>query len=52
FEFIAEAGSAAVLPDDGGVDGVAGLAIPEQRSFSLVRDAYASDIVAAEVRLG
>ena len=35
---LAVIGRAAVLPNDGGMNGLAGLAIPQQRGFPLVGD--------------
>jgi hypothetical protein len=40
----AEGGGAAVLPDDGRVDGFAGLAIPQHGGFALVGDADGGDV--------
>ena len=37
-------GGAAVLPDDGGVDRLAGLAVPDQRRLALVGDADGGDV--------
>lgn len=50
-EFITETGSASVLPYDGGVDGLAGFAVPKHRGFSLVCDPDPADIVIAKICL-
>ena len=46
---ITNVGGAAVLPDDGVGDRLAGVAIPEQRSFSLVGDANRRDVTGREL---
>ena len=47
---IAEVGGAAVLPDDRVVDGLAGLAIPDDRGLALVGDADGGDVARPELR--
>ena len=39
---VASCGGAPILPDDGVVHGLAGLAIPDDRGFALVGDAHAA----------
>ena len=41
---VAQAGGAAVLPDDGAVDGLAGAAIPHHGGFALVGEAHGGDV--------
>ncbi len=43
---------AAVLPDDGGVDGLAGGAVPHDHGFALVGDADGGQIAGARAGLG
>ena len=45
-------GRAAVLPDDGVVDGCAGLAVPDHRGFALVGDADGGDVAGLQAGLG
>ncbi len=52
FERVAEAGGAAILPDDRVVDGLAGLAIPEHGRLALVGDADGGDVALGEVGVG
>ena len=42
---VAEAGGAAVLPDDGVADRLAGLAVPDDGGFALVGDADGGDVL-------
>ena len=51
-ELCAFGGGSAVLPDDGGVDGLAGGAVPHDYSFALVGDADGGEIAGARARLG
>ena len=51
-ELCAFGGGSAVLPDDGGVDGVAGCAVPDDDRFALVGDADCGQIARACVGLG
>jgi hypothetical protein len=44
FEFGATVSGAPILPDDGVVDRLAGLAIPDQRGLALVGDTYARNL--------
>ena len=44
FELLAESGGAAILPDDGVVDGLAGGAVPDDGGFALVGDADGGDV--------
>ena len=52
FEVVAGLGGAAVLPDNGVVDGLAGFAIPDDGGFALVGDADAGDVGKLEAGLG
>ena len=47
---IAEVRRAAVLPDDGVVDGTSGLAVPDDRGLALVGDADGGDVPRPQVR--
>ena len=49
-EPVAELGGAPVLPDDGVVDRLAGLAVPDHRRLALVRDADGRDVARSQVR--
>ena len=44
FELLAESGGAAILPDDGVVDGLAGCAVPDDGGFALVGDADGGNV--------
>ena len=50
FQAIADIRGPAVLPDDGVVDRLAGLAIPDHGGLALVRDADAGDVLLTKVR--
>ena len=50
-ELVAEGGVAAVLPDEGVVDGLAGGAVPDEGGLALVGDADGGDIGCGEVLL-
>ncbi len=45
-------GGAAVLPDDGVVDGLAGLAVPHNSGFTLVGDTYSCDVFVGCISAG
>ena len=49
---LAQRFGAPVLPDDGGVQWHAGLAVPQQGGFALVGDAHAPDVGGRQVALG
>ena len=49
FELVAELGGATVLPDNGVVEGLAGVAVPEEGGFALVGDADGGDVVCNQV---
>ncbi len=49
---LAERGRAAVLPDQGGADRLAGRAVPDDRRLALIGQADRRDPVRADVRLG
>ena len=51
FELGADIGGAAVLPDDGAVDGLAGGAVPEHGGLALVGDADRGDVLGGDVGL-
>ncbi len=51
-EFIAEGGCTAVLPDDGVVDGLTGLTIPDDCRLALIGDSDSGDVCAVDVHLG
>ena len=50
FEPLAEVRRPAILPDDGVVDRLAGLAIPDDGRFALVGDADGRDVLRAHLR--
>ena len=52
FELIAEAGGAAILPDDGVADGPASGAVPDDGSLALVGDADGGDVFGLEIGVG
>ena len=51
FEFIAQRGGAAALPDDGMMDRLTGSPIPDDRRLALVGDTDSGDIARLESRL-
>lgn len=51
-ELLAQGVGAGVLPDDGVVDGLTGVLVPEQRRLALVGDADGLDVVAGDAGLG
>ena len=51
-QLVAALGGAAVLPDDGVVDRLAGAAVPHDRGLALVGDADAGQRLGVELRLG
>ena len=51
-QIFADGGGAAALPDDGVVDGSAGLAVPDERRLALVRDADRGDVFGCGLRFG
>ena len=50
-QLVAEGGGAAILPDDGVVDRLAGLAVPDDGRLALIGDADGGDVAAVERRL-
>src|SRR5688572_6436127 len=51
-EFVAGAGGAAILPDDGVVDRLTGFAIPQHGGLALVGDADGGEVVGFQSGLG
>ena len=51
-QFSAQAGGAAVLPDDGAVERPAGATVPEQRGLALVGEADGGDLFPRQIGLG
>ena len=51
-ELVAEPGGAAVLPDDGVMDGLAGSAVPDDGGLALIGDADGRDVCGASARRG
>ncbi len=47
-QLLANAGRAAILPDDGAMDRLARAAVPQERGLALVRDPHGGDVLGRE----
>ena len=52
FHVTAKGGSAAILPDDGAIDRLAGIAIPDDGRLALVSDPDGRDAVRIDIGFG